>query len=185
MSKTTARILIVDDNPEIHTDFKKILSNQNPTSEEFSELATLFGDSDGEGDIRLNVEIDCAHQGKEAIEMVHQSIREGRPYSLAFVDVRMPPGLDGVKTTQKLWEIDPEIQVVICSAYSDYSWQEMVKKLKYTAQFLILKKPFECSEVCQLANALHLRWLDARHDSLTGPTNRQKSTICSCGNTIS
>ena len=172
MRETPARILVVDDNPEIHNDFKKILDDQESVDEHFSELAELFGDSsvDVAG---LNVEIDSAFQGEEAIEMVRQSVREGRPYSLAFVDVRMPPGLDGIETTQRLWEIDPEIQIVICSAYSDYSWQEIVHQLKHSDQFLILKKPFESIEVRQLANALHQRWLEARRDELTGLTNRK------------
>ena len=172
MSDTPARILVVDDNPEIHNDFKKILSNPESVDRNFSELAKLFGDSsvDVAG---LSVEIESAFQGEQAIEMVRQSVRDGKPYSLAFVDVRMPPGLDGVRTTQRLWEIDPEIQVVICSAYSDYSWQEIVHQLKHSDQFLILKKPFESIEVRQLANALHQRWQEARRDKLTGLTNRQ------------
>ena len=170
---TTARILIVDDNPEIHNDFEKILGNKQSIDQDFCQLAELFGDTDGDDNIGLNVEIDSAMQGEEAIEMVRQSIRDGKPYSLAFVDVRMPPGLDGVQTTQKLWEIDPEIQIVICSAYSDYSWQEIVAQLKHSDQFLILKKPFESIEVRQLANALHHRWLEGRRDNLTGLTNRE------------
>ena len=172
MKNTPVRILVVDDNPEIHNDFKKILGKPESVDENFSELAELFGDSDVDVD-GLDVEIDSAFQGEQAIEMVRQSVRDGKPYSLAFVDVRMPPGLDGVETTQRLWEIDPEIQIVICSAYSDYSWQEIVYQLKHSDQFLILKKPFESIEVRQLANALHLRWQEARRDKLTGLTNRQ------------
>jgi len=171
MSSTPARILVVDDNPEIHNDFKKILSNEASVDEDFSEMAEFFGDT-VPVKVGLDVELEFALQGEEAIEMVRNSVREGKPYSLAFVDVRMPPGLDGVKTTQRLWELDPEIQVVICSAYSDYSWQEIVEQLKHSDQFLILKKPFECIEVQQLANALHHRWSEARRDKLTGLINR-------------
>ena len=171
-NETPLRILVVDDNTEIHNDFKKILGKSESVDKNFSELAELFGDSNPEVD-GLNIEIDSAYQGKEAIEMVRQSVRDGRPYCLAFVDVRMPPGLDGIETTQRLWEIDPEIQIVICSAYSDYSWQEIVNQLEHSDQFLILKKPFENIEVRQLANALHLRWQEARRDQLTGLINRK------------
>ena len=72
---------------------------------------------------------------------------------MAFVDMRMPPGWDGVETIAKMWEVDPEIQIVICSAYSDRPWDEIVRKLGHVDQFLILKKPFDTIEVCQLARA--------------------------------
>ena len=59
---------------------------------------------------------------------------------MAFVDVRMPPGWDGVETTAKIWQKYPDLQVVICTAYSDYSWEEMLKKLGYSDRLVILKK---------------------------------------------
>jgi diguanylate cyclase (GGDEF)-like protein len=71
----------------------------------------------------------------------------------------MPPGWDGIETTAKIWEIDPELQVVICTAYSDYSWDEISAKLGLTDRLLILKKPFDLVEVTQLATALSEKWM--------------------------
>jgi DNA-binding LytR/AlgR family response regulator len=68
-------------------------------------------------------------QGQEGWERVQQAIEKNQPYAVAFVDIRMPPGWDGVETTQKLWEVDPCLQVVICTAYSDYSWDELMTKV--------------------------------------------------------
>src|SRR6201999_2932173 len=85
---------------------------------------------------------------------VNKAVRNGNRYSMAFVDVRMPPGIDGVETTAKLWEIDPDLQVVICTAYSDYSWSEMLDKLGRSDRLVILKKPFDNVEVLQLATSL-------------------------------
>ncbi len=93
-------------------------------------------------------------QGQQGFELVQRSIEEGRPYAVAFVDIRMPPGWDGVETVARIWEVDPEILVVICSAYSDYSWEEMVRRLGRNDRFLILKKPFDNIEVRQCAMAL-------------------------------
>ena len=92
---------------------------------------------------------------------------------MAFVDIRMPPGWDGVETVCRIWEVDPEILVVICSAYSDYSWEEMVRKLGRNDRFLILKKPFDNIEVRQCAMALTERWSVSRTDVLTGLFNRR------------
>lgn len=133
------RIIIIDDNPDIHEDFIKILSlNQANKSLELMEQQ-LFGENhkpsvteeieDGGNKISLPIfEIETATQGQEGVEKISLAIEEGRPYALAFVDIRMPPGWDGVETIQHIWEIDKDIQVVICTAYSDYSWEETVKK---------------------------------------------------------
>ena len=90
------------------------------------------------------------------------ALERDQPYALMFVDVRMPPGLDGIETTARLLEQDPEVGIVICSAYSDHSWEEMTEAFGTTDRVLILKKPFDTVEVRQLAHALQRRWELAR-----------------------
>ncbi len=102
--------------------------------------------------------VDSAYQGQEGLEMVKKAVAEGRPYAMAFVDVRMPPGWDGVETTIQLWKSAPDLQIVICTAYSDYSWDEMLARIGGSDQLVILKKPFDTIEVLQLANALTEKW---------------------------
>ena len=77
---------------------------------------------------------------------------------MAFIDVRMPPGWDGVETVRKIWEIDPDLQVVLCTAYSDYSWDEMFEKLGQHDGLFVLKKPFDAVEALQLAHGLTEKW---------------------------
>ena len=78
---------------------------------------------------------------------------------MAFVDVRMPPGWDGVETIARIWEVYPELQIVVCTAYSDYSWEEMRAKVGQPDNLVVLKKPFDNVEVQQLAHALTKKWL--------------------------
>ncbi len=108
---------------------------------------------------QIEFEIDDALQGRDGYEKVRAAKAAGTPYHLAFVDMRMPPGWDGVQTIEKLWEADPCLQVVICSAYSAYSWEQIAGKLGTTDRLLILKKPFDRLEVFQLATALTAKWL--------------------------
>ena len=155
------RILVVDDNRAIHEDFYKILGGGKPTHADLDALhAELFGAAVAAEEEAF--ELDSAYQGEEALERVRAARRDERPYALAFVDIRMPPGLDGIETTACLLEEDPELGVVICSAYSDYSWEDMVAALGQTDRVLILKKPFDPVEVRQLAHALQKRWELAR-----------------------
>src|SRR5207237_10456977 len=107
----------------------------------------------------IEFELVFAFQGQEALELVKQGLAEGRPFALAFLDVRMPPGWDGVETAARLWQVCPDLQIVICTAYSDYSWDEMRSRLDQPDSLVILKKPFDNVEVQQLAHAMTKKWL--------------------------
>ena len=126
--EATHRILVIDDNPSIHKDFQTILVDEEESTT-LSELRNeVFGNNDNEPIIKSVYELDFASQGKEGCEKVKVACSENHPYELAFVDMRMPPGWDGLKTIEHIWEIDPKIQVVICTAYSDYSWGEITER---------------------------------------------------------
>ncbi len=149
------RILIVDDNESIHADFRKILGASDAlTTAVESAAAALFGEPKVLPSAVAGFEIDSAHQGEDGLARVQQSLADGRPYALAFVDIRMPPGWNGIETVQKIWQVDDRIQVVVCTAYSDYSWSKIIEKFGETDSLLILKKPFDNIEVRQLASAL-------------------------------
>jgi len=153
------RILVVDDNPAIHTDFKKILHESASHSDHLdSAEAILFGDIKSGPSAIQNFEIDSAMQGRDGLDMVRQALRAGSPYATAFVDVRMPPGWDGIETVARMWEVQPDLQIVICTAYSDYSWEDMMRRFGRSDNLLILKKPFDNVEVLQLAHALTRKW---------------------------
>src|SRR5688572_5823663 len=160
------RVLVVDDNQAIHDDFRKILAGDDGASELAREAAELFGSAPG-GPMQGDFDMSFALQGAEALELVKTAVAEGRRYSLVFTDMRMPPGWDGLETALRLWEVDPDLQVVICTAYSDKSWEEMMEKLGNSERVLILKKPFDTIEVLQLAHALTEKWSllqSARHN---------------------
>lgn len=153
------RILLVDDNPQLHADYRKLLGSQGDGTVELDSLAgALFGEA-VEAPVEEEIyELDSAYQGEEALVMVREARRQGRPYAMAFVDVRMPPGWDGIETLARLWEVDPDLQAVICTAFSDYSYEQMLGKLGRSQNLLILKKPFDRVEVQQLASALTQKW---------------------------
>lgn len=149
------RILVIDDNAAIHDDFRKILC---PATGDFDCVEAEFFSEPAPEQAQVRFEIDSAFQGEAGVARVRDSLAEGRPYAMAFVDVRMPPGIDGVETVEQLWKISPGLQVVICTAYSDYSWEEMLARLGTSDRFLVLKKPFASVEALQLACALCEKW---------------------------
>jgi diguanylate cyclase len=158
------RILVIDDNPAIHHDFRKVLSAhaEHGAQAALGALeAEIFGEPAPVSD-RPNFEIDSAFQGQEGVAMVRQAVLDGRPYSMAFVDMRMPPGWDGLETIERLWATDPDVQVVICSAHTDYDWTEVVGRLGHCDKLLVLRKPAEPIEVLQCATALSRKWENDR-----------------------
>jgi EAL domain-containing protein (putative c-di-GMP-specific phosphodiesterase class I)/DNA-binding NarL/FixJ family response regulator len=163
MPDRNRRLLVIDDNQAIHEDFRKILCRPARSREELSVAeADVFGVDLGARSESVDFQVDSALQGEEGIAAARQALTEGRPYSVAFVDVRMPPGLDGVETAARLFAADPDLQVVICTAFSDYSWEQVLTKLGRSDRLMILKKPFDTIEVLQLAHVLSQKWQRAR-----------------------
>ncbi len=156
------RILVIDDNVAIHEDVRKILCPK--VNESASALASLEAELLGETpptvrpQQRLRFVVDSAYQGRDGLAKVEQALAHAQPYAMALVDVRMPPGWDGVETTLQLWRVQPNLQIVICTAYSDYSWDDLLSKLGSSDRLVILRKPFDTIEVLQLANALTEKW---------------------------
>ena len=152
------RILVIDDNRAIHDDFLKIFEPGLASAQPLAESGTaLFGDATMSSP-RPVFQVDFASQGSEGAALVERARAENEPYAMAFVDMRMPPGWDGIETTMRIWELDPRVQIVICSAHSDHSWEDILGRLGYSDRLLILKKPFDNIEVLQLASALTEKW---------------------------
>jgi diguanylate cyclase (GGDEF)-like protein len=154
------RILIIDDNPSIHQDFEKILVGEPAVDAGMSNVEKiLFGDS-ASSVVQPTFELHFAQQGSQGVGLVKQAAHKGQPFALAFVDMRMPPGWDGLETIEHLWKADPDVQVVVCSAHSDYDWSDFFERLGHSDKLLVLKKPFEPIEVLQCASALTRKWQD-------------------------
>ena len=164
-------ILLVDDMPSIHEDFRKILAPA-PAADKLGNMeAVMFGTPAAPAS--TGFELDSAYQGEQGVALVEAAVRAGRPYAMAFVDMLMPPGLDGVETIERLWRVDPQVQVVICTAYSDHPWDQVLRRLDAQDRLLVIKKPCDMIEVSQLAWTLTAKWTVSREaDSRIGSLER-------------
>lgn len=165
LNELPRRILVLDDNPDIHRDFQSVLVGEGGCD----ALDELEKDLFGDGPTARHDEaydVDFALQGQEGLKKAEEALSKGQPFMVAFVDMRMPPGWDGLETIEHIWQVDPDIQVVICTAYSDYSWPEIVQRLGKTDRLLLLKKPFDTAEVAQVATALVHKWMLHRQATL-------------------
>ncbi|WP_460131236.1 ATP-binding protein [Pseudomonas sp. S1_E04] len=159
------RILLIDDTPSIHDDFRKILMPAIEANQVLDDMeSALFGETSKPA--AKTFDLHSAYGGEEGLQLLTCAMEEKTPYALAFVDMRMPQGWDGAKTIEELWKVDPGLQVVVCTAYTDYSWDELLFRLNGHDRLLILKKPFDNIEVQQMANTLSSKWDMARRASL-------------------
>src|SRR5579859_6616376 len=107
------RVLVIDDTPAVHEDFCKIFGVKTPEQSRLEEAESAVFGSLAAMAQNIGFRIDSAFQGRDALELVRKALEENDPYILAFVDVRMPPGWDGIETIEHIWECCPELQAVI------------------------------------------------------------------------
>ncbi len=166
IKKNNSRIIIIDDNKNIFEDFETILVENTDTSALDELAADFFGESLKKSKFKYTYELEYTSQGKEGVAEIEAAYLANNPFALAFVDMRMPPGWDGLETIEHIWKVDPNIQVVICTAFSDYTWEDIVERIGTTDKLLILKKPFDNAEVAQIASSLTEKWHITKQASL-------------------
>jgi diguanylate cyclase len=153
-----ARVLIVDENRALHDEYRKILGSSEGDSALTEQERRLHGETGRSRSAALEFRVDSAYHGEEALRLVERAAGEQFPYCVAFVDLRMPPGWDGLEIIQWLWAADPRLQVVLCNAHSRYNWKQIAERLGQSPKLLLLKKPFEPIEVMQFAHTLTRKW---------------------------
>jgi two-component system, NtrC family, sensor kinase len=156
------RIIVIDDEESIQFAYREILGVRDPSlrvlEAEAAQLeAALFGPG---SDLPASewYELTSALQGEEGYRKVKAAVEQGNPYALAFVDIRMPPGWDGMQTAKMIREVDQQIEIVLITAYSDRDRQELVREIGLPDKLLYLKKPFDPEEIRQVALSLTRKW---------------------------
>ncbi len=158
------RIIAIDDEEAILKSYNLILSQPGNDAAGLKKKAAaleaeLFGNSPKNDKSDLDYyELETALQGKEGFEKIKAANEKGQPFAAAFIDIRMPPGWDGIKTAKMIRETDHNIEIVIVTAYSDRARAEIVSRVGTPEKLLYMKKPFDLEEIRQLAMALTRKW---------------------------
>ncbi|MBU0675338.1 MAG: LuxR C-terminal-related transcriptional regulator [Proteobacteria bacterium] len=165
MSETVlVRILVVDDEQEILDLFVDVLAPvRGLGAERISELeSNLFPEVAMEvpfAEPRSSDEVVTCRQGDLAVDLISKSIDQGRPYAVVFLDMRMPPGPDGLWTAQRIRQIDPQVNIVIVTAFTDVDPREIGRLVQPADKLIYLQKPLSRHEITQLSAALCAKWL--------------------------
>ena len=181
------RVLVVDDQGEIHQDFEEMLT-PGFTAALTDDLADAFA-SEVDESFLPKFKLLHARSGSEAYDIVKTTIETGDPIAVAYVDIRMPPGMDGIETTQRIRAIDENIEIVLMSAYTDKSIGEIVHEMDLLHKLLYIRKPFAREEIQQITLALAEKWnveseLGDKRRQLEISNQRLKSVLDSTGDAI-
>ena len=158
MTDFNNRILVVDDDPGIRGSFENIL-NPSLLPDILSAGASLFENSRSDVEpvtARRLYDLTLAESGEEGVRAVENAVDQKKPFAVAFVDMKMP-GIDGAETAQRILAIDANINIVIVTAFSEYSLDDIVRKVGRKNIFY-LRKPFNTEEIRQFARALTSQW---------------------------
>ena len=182
-----ARVLIVDDQKDIHDDFAEMLLPRAAAAAD--ELAASFLSREGPDHHLPDFELLHAMRGEEACELVEREARSGRPIAVAYIDIRMPPGIDGVATVRRIRRIDRAVEIVLMTAYTDASLADIVQDMELLHKLLYIRKPFAREEVQQITLALVEKWnlereLETRRRQLTITNRRLTAVLDSIGEGI-
>ena len=180
------RVLIVDDQNDVHDDFEELLGGRS--SGLSAELASAFLD-EGDDDLRVDFELHHVMNGETAVEAVSRACGAGKPFAVAFVDIRMPSGMDGVETVRSIRRVDPDVEIVIMTAYTDKRLSDIVRGVDPMHKLLYIRKPFVREEIQQIALALIVKWnveqnLAAGRQQLAASHDRLEAVLDATGDAI-
>ncbi|MBF0572735.1 MAG: response regulator [Desulfamplus sp.] len=160
------RVLVIDDDEGIRETYQAIFTPEQESEIDQKGVA-LFGGNSLKPKFKNNIDyqVCVAENGNQGIKLVKESLAENRPFAVAFIDMKMP-GINGSETSKQIWDIDPKIRIVIVTAYSEYTSDDIISTTGRDDIFY-LRKPFNHEEILQFARALTNEWnLERKRDLL-------------------
>ena len=159
MSNFNTRVLIVDDQDEIHVDFQEILGKEKRKAAS-DDLADTFlsVDSDNTNTYLPSFELSHASSGDEAYQIVKAAKASNQPFAVAYIDIRMPPGMDGIETIRRIREFEETLEIVIMTAYTDKPLHEIITNMELLHKLLYIRKPIAREEIQQITLSLVEKW---------------------------
>jgi ActR/RegA family two-component response regulator len=151
-------LLVVDDDRNIHQDYERCLGLVDAAAGELDVIRDQLFGSRRTADEDRRFPLFHALSGEVAVAEVRARVSRGRRFPVAFVDMRMSPGWNGIETIVRLWELDADVEIVVCTAFSDFTWSEVLARVGRSEGLHLLRKPFDGPQVRRFAGVLSRKW---------------------------
>lgn len=165
MNNVNFRVLVADDESAILDNYRSILGAEPQADHDGLKAldAELFsGDTPSDTPVDNNdgrqFEVQYCSQGSDAVDAVMSASELGKPFSVAFLDVRMPPGINGVEAARRIRAVDPNLHIVFVTGYSDTDPKQIARTVPPIDKMFYVNKPFQPAEIEQFASALGRKW---------------------------
>ncbi|MCP4688798.1 MAG: PAS domain S-box protein [Desulfobacterales bacterium] len=158
MTIENRRILVIDDDPEILSAYKSVLAPRTEKLSSAGRQLSMLLMEDSEAESEPVFQVTYATQGQEGLDLVQEGLQINAPFAAAFIDIRMPPGMDGMETASRIRRLDANIEIVIITAFSDRTRKAIVEKVGSPEKLLFFRKPIDSDELAQLALSLTEKW---------------------------
>jgi len=154
------KVLIADDDEHVLDCYRDAFTEDEPTNhmKALDALAAELFDPDTDVVDEPKFEIVSCCQGDDAISLARKASDEGLPFDVVILDVRMPPGIDGIEAAGQIREIDPNVNIVIVTGSGGTEPENLGKEIPPADKIFYFKKPFHAIECRQLAAALCGKW---------------------------
>ena len=143
------RVLIADDDEHILQAYRDAFSDAKSTQQmrALDALAAeLFEPGDAHDD-EPHFDVVACSQGDDAISLAEKAANDGHPFDVVILDVRMPPGIDGVEAGSRIRELDPDVEIVFVTGYSDIPLEELQRRVPPPMKLHYFNKPLSFSQL--------------------------------------
>ncbi|MDH3373458.1 MAG: response regulator [Gammaproteobacteria bacterium] len=145
------RVLIADDDENILEAYLEAFSEPESTREMqvLDALEAELFDPDAEIEKEPHFDVVACSQGNDAISLAKQAADGGEPFDVVILDVRMPPGIDGVEAGSKIRELDPDVPIVFVTGFSDVPLEELRRRVPPPMKLHYFNKPLSFTQLAQ------------------------------------
>src|SRR5882672_1921740 len=154
------RVLVADDERSVLEAYRTVFGEIDASSsrDQLADLeGELFNAPAPSESIPHFTPVLC-RRGEEAIDTIMSARQDRIEFPVAFLDVRMPPGIDGIETAVRIRRLDPSINIVMVTAYADTHPRKIAERVQPFDKLFYINKPFQATEIQQFALALTEKW---------------------------
>ena len=145
------RVLVADDDENVLDCYREAFGDDDHTDQMkmLDALAAELFDADDNIENHPKFDIVACNQGDDAIKVAEAAREQGEPFDVVILDVRMPPGIDGVEAGSQIRQLDPDVEIVFVTGYSDIAFEELQRRVPPPMHLHYFNKPLSFTQLAE------------------------------------
>jgi CheY-like chemotaxis protein len=145
------KVLVADDDEHILDCYREAFGDDDQTSQTqaLKALAIELFDTTNDLEEQPKFQIVACNQGDDAIKVAETARKDGEPFDVVILDVRMPPGIDGVEAGSQIRKLDPDVEIIFVTGYSDVPFEELQRRVPPPMHLHYFNKPLSFTQLAE------------------------------------